>query len=108
MSSSVPASTVQPITSSSPAADTAITPGTVLARPFSRTMAVSTGTAVIDRATPAKTTVPGERPGMSRARNCSWNRSAHPLPTAIGTRKAVSATPTAVRVLAPRIVRSSS
>lgn len=52
----MPTSTVQPITSISPAAETATIPGTVPASPFSRTMAVSTGTAVMDSATPKNST----------------------------------------------------
>ncbi|CAM5627806.1 hypothetical protein STENM327S_02345 [Streptomyces tendae] len=71
-------------------------------------MAVSTGTAVIDSAIPANTTTAGLSRDTPRACNCSRNSSAAPLPTAIGTRKAATATVSTVRARSPSTFRSSS
>ncbi len=104
-----PASTVQQTASSTPAADTATTPGTDRDSSFSRTMAVSTGTAVIDRAIPANTTMAGDGSrGMPSSCSCSRKSSAPPQPTAIGTTNEARATVSEVRARSPRIFRSSS
>lgn len=106
---SAAASTAQQTASSTPAAETATTPGTERDSSFSRTMAVSTGTAVIDRATPANTTMAGERSrGMPSSCSRSLNSSAPPQPTVIGTTNEASATVSEARARSPRILRSSS
>src|ERR1035441_5355594 len=104
---SAAASTSHAVTSMSPAADVAVAPAVVPAMPRSRAIAASTGSAVMDMATPMNNTNEWLMCDWPRAANSDLKIRTAPDPRLMGTRSALAATSTAAR-RRPDIDRRSS